>query len=254
MRGQAARRTGTAPEGRIRQLGVIARRRQLLLQTSAGCERLGRWAWLSLAAHGLAAAPLLLAGLGTMPQPPEPATIEVVFGRSANQPGAAISGNGQSAPASAAVATQDRPPRVEGRDVNEEASGHAHGDAAGDATEAALSLPGGAPPLPRGEGDPKLEFADTDPTLLPAQADTGNRAPPYPDEAYQREQEGTVMVRLHIAEDGRVERAEITQSSGSPWLDEAAQNTLGTWHFRPARQQGRPVRTYRDQPVRFVLQ
>jgi protein TonB len=119
---------------------------------------------------------------------------------------------------------------------------------------AAAASSGDAPPQPRGGADPRLEFEDADPTLVAAQADTGNRTPPYPDEAYQQNEEGTVVVRLHIAGDGRVERVEIRQSSGSPWLDEAAQKTLGTWHFLPARRDGQPVRSYRDQPVHFVLQ
>lgn len=253
--------------GQDRQRSVIRRQRQRLLRTSAGGERPSRWVWLSLAVHGLAAVLLLLTGLVPGLQPPEPAMIEpamieVVFGRSANAPGAAVSAIGQSAPANAAPVTADRPPLAESRDaagdmnreVNGDAAAEAIGAATGMATAAAASPPGGAPPTPRGEGDPKLEFADADPTLLPAQADTGNRAPPYPEEAYRRDEEGTVVLRLHIADDGRVERVEITQSSGSPWLDEAAQKTLGTWHFRPARREGRPVRSYRDQPVRFVLQ
>jgi protein TonB len=161
------------------------------------------------------------------------------------------------APASATPAATRQSPKSAGpdaaRELAEAAAGEAAGDTAGDATEAA-SLPGGAPPAPRGEGEPKLEFADGDPTLLAAEADTGNRAPPYPDEAYRRDQEGTVVVRLHIGDDGRVLLVEVMQSSGSPWLDEAAKATLGTWHFHAARRDGQAVRSYRDQPVRFVLQ
>jgi protein TonB len=228
---------------------LIGRRRQRLLRTSAGGERLGRVTGLSLAAHGLAAALLLLAGRMALPLLPEPATIEVVFGRGADEPGAAISGSGQSAPASAAPTPADSPLVSAGR----QAAGDGPREAAGGLTAAATS-PGDAPPQPRGGVDPRLEFEDADPTLVAAQADTGNRTPPYPDEAYQYNEEGTVVLRLHIASDGRVERVEIKQSSGSPWLDEAAQKTLGTWRFLPARRDGQPVRTYRDQPVHFLLQ
>jgi protein TonB len=162
-------------------------------------------------------------------------------------PGSPASTSGQSTPASAATAAA-APPQPANQGTNPA------GDTSAEATrEATLPPPGDAPATQHGEGDPKLEFLGADPTDLPAAADTGNRAPPYPDEAYERGEQGTVVLRLHIAEDGRVERIEIAQSSGSPVLDAAAQETLATWHFHPARHQGRPVPSYRDQPVRFLL-
>jgi len=74
-------------------------------------------------------------------------------------------------------------------------------------------------------------------------------APPYPSTAIRQGQEGTVTVRLNIAEDGRVTTAETSIASPWPLLNEAAIRTVRErWRFAP----GSP-RTY-EVAIRFTLQ
>jgi protein TonB len=64
---------------------------------------------------------------------------------------------------------------------------------------------------------------------------------PYPHEAEARQIEGTVSVRLDVAEDGRVVGARVLKGLGYG-LDEAAQTALRRFRFTPAHDRaGRPV-------------
>ncbi len=77
----------------------------------------------------------------------------------------------------------------------------------------------------------------------------GEQPPPeYPDEARFAGQEGTVVVRLRVGEDGRV--SDATASSPSPWplLNSAAVRAVrNTWRFRRG-----AVRTY-EVSIQFQL-
>lgn len=81
----------------------------------------------------------------------------------------------------------------------------------------------------------------------------GNRPPAYPLEAIRRQWEGTVLLRLRIADSGRVEGVEIVKSSGHAILDRSAVAAVLSWQGRPARQGGQPVATEEVLPVRFRL-
>ncbi len=73
--------------------------------------------------------------------------------------------------------------------------------------------------------------------------------PPYPSTAIRQGQEGTVTVRLNVAEDGRVTSTEVSIASPWPLLNETAIRTVRErWRFAP----GAP-RTY-EVPIRFTLQ
>lgn len=80
---------------------------------------------------------------------------------------------------------------------------------------------------------------------------SGNRPPSYPVEAIRRRLEGTVLLRLHIAASGRIERVEIVETSGHVVLDRAAVQAVRTWRGRPAHRAGQPVATVELLPVRF---
>lgn len=62
----------------------------------------------------------------------------------------------------------------------------------------------------------------------------GNPRPEYPYAARRRGIAGTVLVRLVLAADGGVLRAEVAEGSGSELLDAAALAALRRWRFRPA--------------------
>jgi periplasmic protein TonB len=185
----------------------------------------------------LAALVLLLALRWSAPaEPDEPARIEVVFGTSGALP---------PAPASAAVpAAAPTPP----------AAAPPTPDAAGETPELALVPAASAAPVPPAAADPGLKFARPDPQVIPAREALGNHAPDYPEEAQRLHQQGMVLLRLHIGADGAVTSVETLQSSGFVALDEAARVALAQWHFLPAQQAGRPVPSFRDQPVNFGLE
>ncbi len=75
--------------------------------------------------------------------------------------------------------------------------------------------------------------------------------PPYPQEAFIKKVEGTVVVEILIDSTGRVVRARVVQSI--PALDAAAIATVREWLFSPALKHGRPVNTIATAPVTFRI-
>jgi protein TonB len=75
--------------------------------------------------------------------------------------------------------------------------------------------------------------------------------PQYPQEAFIKKIEGTVLVEILIDSQGRVVRARVLQSV--PMLDQAALQTVYQWVFQPAVKHGRPVPTIAHAPVAFRI-
>ncbi len=75
--------------------------------------------------------------------------------------------------------------------------------------------------------------------------------PQYPQEAFIKKIEGTVVVEFLIDSSGRVVRARVIQSV--PLLDAAALQTVYQWIFQPAVKHGRPVATIARAPVHFRI-
>ncbi len=81
-----------------------------------------------------------------------------------------------------------------------------------------------------------------------------NNAPPiYPTSAVRNRYEGTVLLRIEIGANGRVELVEVAKSSGYEILDEAAVNAVRKWRGKPATSNGKPVATSELLPVQFKL-
>lgn len=76
-------------------------------------------------------------------------------------------------------------------------------------------------------------------------------APVYPEMARAAEVEGTVVVRMLVNKEGRVEKASVV--SGHPMLDAAALDAVRNWIFKPALQQHKPVAVWLAVPIKFVL-
>jgi periplasmic protein TonB len=95
------------------------------------------------------------------------------------------------------------------------------------------------------------QIAGVDETFPPELLD--NAPPDYPAEAIARNLEGTVLLRLHIAASGMVERVEVVTSSGHDVLDSAAVEAVSQWRARPAHRAGIAVATVELLPVRFRL-
>lgn len=75
--------------------------------------------------------------------------------------------------------------------------------------------------------------------------------PQYPQEAFVKKIEGTVVVEIVIDLTGRVVHARVVQSI--PLLDTAAIQTVYQWVFQPAVKHGRPVSTRATAPVTFRI-
>jgi len=96
-----------------------------------------------------------------------------------------------------------------------------------------------------GTGDGPVMDYDQPPRLIK------NVRPQYPQEAFVKKIEGTVLLEILIDRNGRVVQARVIQSI--PALDAAARQTVLQWIFHPAMKHGRPVTTVAHAPVNFRI-
>lgn len=80
------------------------------------------------------------------------------------------------------------------------------------------------------------------------------RPPRYPMESRRKKEQGTVVVRLLIGTDGRVQQISIAQSSGFDRLDQAALQAIRTWRWQPTIRDGQPVEVRGLYSMPFALQ
>ena len=80
-----------------------------------------------------------------------------------------------------------------------------------------------------------------------------NPAPRYPYLSRSREEEGKVILRVHVDKQGRASRIETIQSSGHSRLDKAARKAVKNWTFIPALEDGNPTAGVVQVPILFVL-
>lgn len=79
-------------------------------------------------------------------------------------------------------------------------------------------------------------------------------APAYPALSRRLGEEGKLVLRVELDENGRISVAQIINSSGFKRLDEAALVAVKTWRCTPPQRNGQPVRAIALQPFNFVLQ
>ena len=77
--------------------------------------------------------------------------------------------------------------------------------------------------------------------------------PAYPERARRAGVEGVVGMRIVLAADGSVRHVELTRSSGSRLLDEAAESAARASTFTPASRNHLPVEAEADASYRFEL-
>ena len=77
--------------------------------------------------------------------------------------------------------------------------------------------------------------------------------PAYPASARKARIQGTTLLAVLIADDGRVTEIVVKESAGHPDLDEAAANAVRRWRFTPARRGNDPVAMWVELPVEFRL-
>lgn len=110
--------------------------------------------------------------------------------------------------------------------------------------------PGGVPDgagVPAAPSSPVALAPDMEPPRLVTRV-----SPEYPAIAIRARLEGRVVVQAVIGEDGSVEDVEVLTAS-SPVFTEAAAAAVRAWKYRPALQNGRPVKVYFTVRVEFRL-
>ncbi len=116
--------------------------------------------------------------------------------------------------------------------------------------EPVAPLPPPPPPEPVIEAPPQ-------PVVLASELSVncpGRSPPDYPLISKRMNEQGKVVLRVELGEDGRVAAAEVKTSSGFHTLDEAALNTVKTWRCKPLMRDGAAVRTVALQPFVFILE
>lgn len=163
------------------------------------------------------------------PQPPAP---KPPTAEGTRPLAAAPTGNAQPMVAAGAQAGAENSPKRMGNADGTAVKGQS---SSASAAMAASELPPGARP-------------DQPPSKLPT-----NPSPKYPAEAYQRGEEGDVMLLVSVSAEGRVRQVRLDKSSGFKLLDDAALSTVRAWQFQPATYRGQPVGTWVRVPIRFSL-
>jgi protein TonB len=80
-----------------------------------------------------------------------------------------------------------------------------------------------------------------------------NTSPPYPRKARRMGYEGTVMLKVLINKNGRVDDLTVLKSSGHTVLDRAALSAVRKWLFEPGTEGGIKKKMWVKIPVRFDL-
>ena len=80
-----------------------------------------------------------------------------------------------------------------------------------------------------------------------------NPAPTYPPLSRRLHEEGKVLLRVWVDTTGRPGQIEVKTSSGSPRLDQAAQDAVWRWQFVPARHGSEAIGAWVLVPITFVL-
>jgi protein TonB len=77
--------------------------------------------------------------------------------------------------------------------------------------------------------------------------------PSYPNNARRLGIQGTTLLSVFVAMDGRVADVVVKQSAGHPELDQAAADAVKRWRFEPARRGNEAVAIWVLLPVEFRL-
>ncbi|MBC7788169.1 MAG: energy transducer TonB [Methylophilaceae bacterium] len=80
-----------------------------------------------------------------------------------------------------------------------------------------------------------------------------NRKPEYPSVSRRFNEQGTVVLKVLVKEDGTAGLVEIKNSSGFPLLDESAKNAVSEWHFNPAKIDGKSINEIYVLSIPFIL-
>ncbi len=105
-----------------------------------------------------------------------------------------------------------------------------------------------APPEPT---EPEIEEPAGEPGEITPPYPITNPMPQYPPAAQRAGIEGSVTVQIVVDEFGKVSDAKIFRSSRNRDLDRAALQGVRTWRYRPAEQDGKPVKSVLNATIDF---
>lgn len=81
----------------------------------------------------------------------------------------------------------------------------------------------------------------------------GAAQPPYPRSLQADGVEGVAVVRVLVATDGRVKAVEMVRADDPLFFEATRDHAMRKWRFKPATEDGRPVESWRNMTVRFVI-
>jgi periplasmic protein TonB len=114
------------------------------------------------------------------------------------------------------------------------------------------STPGSS--VPTGPTGPAVAALPTDGITQRAIPQGGyQHRPAYPSSARRLGVQGTTLLSVLVADDGRVANVVVAQSAGHPDLDQAAAEAVRRWRFEPARRGTEKVAMWVQLPVEFRL-
>lgn len=79
-------------------------------------------------------------------------------------------------------------------------------------------------------------------------------APTYPAASRRLNESGRVLIRVEIDAHGRARQVQLTRSSGSNRLDEAALAAVRAARFKPYTENGQPLVVWTTVPIVFELE
>ena len=120
-------------------------------------------------------------------------------------------------------------------------------------------LPAEKPAVKEEEAPAPQDVTPPSPVVLDAEPDyradyLNNPRPPYPMVARRMGYHGKVVLNVEVLAEGRAGDVKLHQSSGYDILDNAALQTVKSWHFTPARRFGQPVTQWFLVPIKFSLE
>jgi periplasmic protein TonB len=108
--------------------------------------------------------------------------------------------------------------------------------------------------VPKEAAEPSRQTSSTTVSTKPIAAGyLNNPAPPYPEKARLRKQEGTVLLNVRVSSLGHPVSVTVASSSGYSLLDETAVKTVRRWSFVPARNSGKPIEANVEIPIIFTV-
>lgn len=117
-----------------------------------------------------------------------------------------------------------------------------------DATPPAPAAPPAPPSAPAQPSGAAVQLPSSNAAYL------NNPRPSYPSISRRMGEQGKVLLRVLVDENGLPQQIEIKQSSGFDRLDKAALASVQRWRFVPGKRNGVPEAMWNIVPVNFVLE